>query len=169
MPDPIGPDDTTPGRDIAFALFPCVQRPCYVRGVPSLQTLVEIQPAGAYFGAQLAPQYLERDAAMDFDRMRSAAAHDELNLVIWSGWRDHEHQARLWQEWEQGKRRLRPARPGHSLHESGKAADILRSHDAPDRDGTEIGPTDRWLAAHAHLFGFHRTVPMEKWHFEHRR
>jgi LAS superfamily LD-carboxypeptidase LdcB len=137
-------------------LYPVVEHTIYVFGVPSRAQLVEIQPG----------QYLARDAAMAFAKMHHAAAADGIVLKIRSGWRSHEHQARLRGEWERGERKLRPMRPGWSLHESGKAADILRSHDDPDAGGPLVGPTDKWLKTNARRFGFCRTVPAELWHWE---
>lgn len=129
---------------------------CYVRGVPEKRELWEVQPR----------KWLAKEAATAFARMYVAAQIDGIDLAINSAFRFMNHQQRLWDEYHAGKRRLRPARPGYSKHQSGLAADILRSHDDPDGAGPEIGPTDEWLKSNAHLYGFRRTVPAEPWHWE---
>ena len=47
--------------------------------------------------------------------------------------------------------------PGHSNHQSGHALDL----------NTSAGGVYSWLANHGHAHGFRRTVPSEKWHWEH--
>lgn len=131
---------------------------CYVAGVPTRKDLSEIRPG----------HWLDRDAAHAFDRMSAAARENGIDLVIVSAWRSMPHQQRLYAEWEQGRRKLRPARPGWSLHQSGMAVDILRSHDDPDQGGPAVGTTDKWLEEHAREHGFYRTVPAELWHWEYK-
>lgn len=143
----------------------------YVRGVPARGTLVEVQPLQVIdlFGARAWPaQYLEVGAAVCFAKMRDAAAADGVHLWIRSAYRSHSQQQLFYRQWEQGKRRLRPATPGWSLHESGKAVDIQRSHDDPDGGGPQRGRTDEWLEQNARRFSFYRTVPAELWHWEHK-
>ena len=87
--------------------------------------------------------------------MRQAAAADGIELTIRSGFRTHEQQARLYRAWRAGEGN-RAARPGRSLHQSGRAIDLAV------RD-----PVVRaWLETHARRFGFHRTVKSEPWHWE---
>jgi LAS superfamily LD-carboxypeptidase LdcB len=47
--------------------------------------------------------------------------------------------------------------PGYSNHQSGHALDL----------NTAAGGVYSWLANHGHAYGFRRTVPSEKWHWEH--
>jgi LAS superfamily LD-carboxypeptidase LdcB len=128
----------------------------YVAGVPRKFEATEVAPG----------QYLAVDAAEAWAELVAAAARDGITLRINSGWRSHDHQTRLYQQWADGRRRHRPARPGYSAHQSGVAADIQRSHDDPDGGGPERGATDLWLEAHAHEYGWRRTVPGEPWHWE---
>lgn len=131
---------------------------CYVAGVPTRKNLSEVRP----------DKWLDREAAFAFSRMAQAALKVGIDLVLVSAWRSMPHQQRLYAEWEQGKRKFRPARPGWSLHQSGMAVDILRSHDDPDGGGPLVGATDKWLEEHAAEFGFYRTVPGEPWHYEYK-
>jgi LAS superfamily LD-carboxypeptidase LdcB len=157
-------------EDKWFELLPTVRRTVFISGVPATARLVEIQPAGviAELGRHHPAQYLESVAGRVWVLMRRAAELDGINLIAYSAFRRHSHQQRLWDEWQAGKRRLRPSRPGWSLHESARAVDVLRSHDDPDAGGPLVGTTDEWLAEHAHEFGFFRTVPQELWHYEHK-
>ena len=169
--------------DTWLELMPADHRLCYERGVASSRELLEAQPARFIgpLGRVWAAQYLERKTAVAFAKMRRAASRAGIELWIYSGWRSHQEQERLYREWErwhkwamggrsgpepQPARRLRPASPGWSLHESGMAADLLRSHDDPDGGGPMLGITDTWLAEHAREFGFARTVAAELWHWQ---
>jgi hypothetical protein len=47
--------------------------------------------------------------------------------------------------------------PGYSNHQSGHALDL----------NTSAGGVYSYLVNHGHAYGFRRTVPSEKWHWEH--
>lgn len=100
--------------------------------------------------------WLAKATARDFRAMQEAAARAGIVLSIRSGFRDHETQTWLYQAWRAGFGN-RAARPGYSLHQSGKALD-LRVYDPETR---------AWLTRHARRYGFKRTVSDEPWHFEH--
>lgn len=53
------------------------------------------------------------------------------------------------------------ARPGNSLHEVGLAIDFTHNGSII---GSRNSPAFRWLAEHAHLYGFHN-LPSEPWHW----
>lgn len=130
----------------------------YVSGVPSQIEVEPIDPGESV--------YLEHRAAVAFRAMREAANAVGIVLRANSGWRSFEHQERLYKQWEEGRRKLRPCRPGWSKHHSGRAVDINRSHDTdPDGPGPELAPTDAWLLACAANFHFYKTTS-EPWHFE---
>ena len=58
--------------------------------------------------------------------------------------------------YKQGKGNL-AAPPGYSNHQSGKALDL----------NTSAKGVYTWLSKHGATYGFRRTVPSEKWHWEH--
>jgi LAS superfamily LD-carboxypeptidase LdcB len=113
---------------------------------------------------------LEAVAAQAFERMQHAANHDGVTFVVNSAFREHEHQERLYRDyqrklsvWAVKKEMPKPAPvapPGFSLHETGQAVDIESA------GGTNAAY--RWLTEHAAEYGFKRTVPSEAWHWEYR-
>jgi D-alanyl-D-alanine dipeptidase len=117
----------------------------YVRGRPRTIEVVPVDDV-----------WLAKATARDFRAMQAAAAKVGIELSIRSGFRDHERQIWLYQAWRAGYGN-RAARPGYSLHQSGRALD-LRVRDPETR---------AWLKKHARRFGFQRTVSDEPWHFEH--
>jgi zinc D-Ala-D-Ala carboxypeptidase len=117
----------------------------YVRGRPRTIEIVPVDDV-----------WLAASTAHDFLAMQEAAAQAGIMLSIRSGFRDHETQTWLYEAWRAGFGN-RAARPGFSLHQSGRALDI-RVYDPQTRT---------WLTKHARRFGFRRTVADEPWHFEH--
>lgn len=116
----------------------------YVHGRPRVIDVVPVDGA-----------WLAAPTARDFLAMQSAAAKAGVEVSIRSGFRDHETQLRLYRAWRAGWGN-RAARPGYSLHQSGRALD-LRVRD----------PQTRALARNARRFGFRRSVADEPWHYEH--
>jgi hypothetical protein len=87
------------------------------------------------------------------------ATGDWLDVV--SGYRDPEHQRRLFEASDRSGHMV--ARPGHSFHEKGLAADLgeggaLARH--KDR------PALKWLHEHAEEFGLQFPMDWEPWHIE---
>jgi LAS superfamily LD-carboxypeptidase LdcB len=99
--------------------------------------------------------------ALAYVRMAHAAGQDGVFLELTSGWRSYEEQAALYAEHVAGTRTTATAAPGHSNHQSGRALDIAT-------ESSKSSTSYKWLAAHAHAFGFVRTVPSETWHWEYR-
>jgi hypothetical protein len=97
---------------------------------------------------------LEVHAATAFRTMANAARKAGVDLAIRSGYRTHAKQKKLYKKYRAGAGNL-AARPGFSVHESGRALDIVLTD-----------KTYAWLVAHANEFGFHRTVAGERWHWE---
>jgi hypothetical protein len=97
------------------------------------------------------------DTAAAFRRMREAASRDGVTLRIVSGFRTYEEQEELYRLYRAGRGNL-AARPGHSNHQDGRALDL----------NTSDGGVYRWLTNNARRFGFKRTVPSERWHWEYR-
>lgn len=94
--------------------------------------------------------------ARAFLQMAAAARLDGVELQVSSGFRTHEEQAELFQLYRMGRGPL-ASRPGTSNHESGHALDIE----------TRSPLVWQWLKRNAWRYGFLRTVPSERWHFEH--
>ncbi len=98
---------------------------------------------------------VEVRTAKAFRVMAKAARKKGIELRIRSGFRSFAKQARLYKQYRRGAGNL-AAPPGFSHHESGRALDLnVSNHRAYD-----------WLQAHAAIYGFHRTVPGEAWHWE---
>lgn len=94
-------------------------------------------------------------AAQAFFRMAEAARRAGIELQVSSGFRSHEEQAVLFDLYRRGRGPL-ASRPGHSNHQSGHALDLE----------TRSLKVRKWLRRYAEDFGFLRTVPSERWHFE---
>jgi hypothetical protein len=94
------------------------------------------------------------DVAQAFDRMERAAAADGIPLIVNSGFRSDEEQARLFAA-HPDPRWVAP--PGKSLHRLGTELDL--------------GPTAAygWLARNAGRFGFLQRYSWEPWHYGYTR
>jgi hypothetical protein len=118
-------------------------------------------PDGTSVFADDVPGVTNLDPAL-LDALRRAAAdaaHDGVELVVESGWRAPEYQARLLHEAvtehgsvEEAARWV--ASPSTSAHVSGDAVDL--------------GPTaaTTWLSVHGAAYGLCRVYANETWHFE---
>jgi len=95
--------------------------------------------------------------ACAFDRMRNAAKAAGVTLTINSGFRTYARQQYFWHcyQTKSCNNGNIAAYPGTSNHGIGLALDINI-------------PNYAWMKAHAHSFGFVRTVRSETWHWEHR-
>lgn len=120
----------------------------YRASQPFVMAVVDLAPEGKV--------QAEVQTASAFLRMRDAARRDGVDLAVVSGYRTNEQQEDLFRLYRRGRGPL-AARPGTSNHQSGHALDL---------DMTLTGAT-RWLKRHARGFGFKRTVPSERWHWEH--
>ncbi len=104
-------------------------------------------------------RYVEVNTARAYLRMRKAARKAGVYMHIVSGFRSMAQQRYLYHCY---KTRAcnggnLAAVPGYSNHQSGHALDL----------NTAAGGVYGWLAKHGHAYGFRRTVPSEKWHWEH--
>ena len=93
--------------------------------------------------------------ALAFWRMAEAARKAHIELQVTSGFRSHSEQVALFNLYQRGRGPL-ASRPGRSNHQSGHALDLE----------TRSPAVRKWLARHAGDFGFLRTVPSERWHWE---
>jgi hypothetical protein len=119
--------------------------------------LPEFADGGGYNGplAYRQGKPMRPDVALAFDRMEAAARREAgLQLLITSGYRSDEEQARLWAANPDPKW---VAPPGTSLHRYGTELDL--------------GPPSAygWLAANSERFGFIRRYSWEPWHFGYAR
>ena len=99
---------------------------------------------------------VERRTAAVFLNMRAAAAKAGVHIHVVSGFRTMAQQRRLYWLYKHGQGNL-AAPPGYSNHQSGHALDL----------NTASPGVYSWLANHGHAYSFKRTVPSEKWHWEH--
>jgi len=104
-----------------------------------------------------------------------AADSDKINLTVGSGLRTFEEQLALRRKHvidkskyndrnyllkaDNGLFKPRTARPGTSNHESGIAIDF---------NVTGLPEVYKWLVGNAFAYGWVRTVPSERWHWEYR-
>ncbi len=119
----------------------------YVSGTPKTITLVDADARPA-----------ELSTANAYAAMQGAAAQSGVKLRVISGFRTMSQQQYFYTCYTQcscNNCNL-AAVPGYSNHQSGKALDLNTS---------EAGVL-AWLNAHAHKYGFKRTVPSEPWHWE---
>lgn len=89
-------------------------------------------------------------------RMRAAAQRAGVSIRVVSGFRTMAEQRHLYALYKAGRGNL-AAPPGYSNHQSGHALDL----------NTSASGVYSWLSRHGSAYGFRRTVPSEKWHWEH--
>ena len=96
-----------------------------------------------------------------FSKMQKAALKDGMDLQVCSGYRSYSYQAQLYNGYvaRDGKAAADTysARPGHSEHQTGLAADINFAG-----DWFNTTPEAKWLAAHCHEYGFIIRYPYGK-------
>lgn len=104
--------------------------------------------------------YLRREAAYSMDRMIAAAASQGITLRVVSGYRDYNHQMRLYTNAvaRGGENQKNVARPGRSEHQLGTTADVTNDDaHALSRSFADTA-AGHWLAANAASFGWKMTV-----------
>jgi zinc D-Ala-D-Ala carboxypeptidase len=99
----------------------------------------------------------------DLAALRAAAAANGTPIAVISGYRSYDYQKDLFdsraaQEGEAAAA-LSTARPGHSEHQLGTAVDILEPGVGELTAAFATTPAGRWIAAHAHEFGFVISYP----------
>jgi LAS superfamily LD-carboxypeptidase LdcB len=92
------------------------------------------------------------EIAIYLDSMFKHAASDGVILQLNSGFRTMQYQTNL------VKKHELVSKPGTSLHQRGYAIDL----------NTGGAKEYEWLVRNAYRFGFIRTVPSERWHWEYR-
>lgn len=120
---------------------------------------------------------VEKFTGFDFLLMHRAAMKDGIRLLISSGFRTYETQARLYAErvntdgslTPAGKRLGVAAKPGYSNHQSGIALDLRVNMTVAQRKAEQFSPEFLWLRENAAKFGFdNEEVPAEPWHWRHK-
>jgi LAS superfamily LD-carboxypeptidase LdcB len=104
-------------------------------------------------------KYVEVNTARAFLRMRKAARAAGVRIHINSGFRSMAQQRYLYHCYKTKKCNggHLAAPPGYSNHQSGHALDL----------NTSASHVYSWLSNHGRAYGFRRTVPSERWHWEH--
>jgi D-alanyl-D-alanine carboxypeptidase len=102
----------------------------------------------------------------DLRAMREAAAANGTPIGLIATFRTYEQQADLYARREQQLgaevARTRAARAGHSEHQLGTAIDVGDEGDIDVTQAWGETPTARWVAEHAHEYGFVLTLPANK-------
>jgi LAS superfamily LD-carboxypeptidase LdcB len=127
--------------------------------------------------------WLEPSTALRFRLMHEAAKSDGVDLIPTQGFRSNDEQTAIWKS-RQCTCARKPgdkhsaacvvaikgpaARPGYSLHQSGRAVDIRTGLSVSDFAKGKRSKVYSWLEKNAARFGFARTVPSEPWHWEDR-
>lgn len=120
----------------------------YHDGSPLVLAVVDLSPDGSVRA--------EVKTALAFLKMADAAKKEGVQLSVVSGYRTQQQQNQLYRLYRKRRGHL-ASRPGYSKHQSGRALDLDMS--LPGVKG--------WMNNHAHEYGFRRTVPSERWHWEH--
>jgi zinc D-Ala-D-Ala carboxypeptidase len=142
---------------------------------PNLQAV-----PSAWDARDVAGQQLRADVITALQPMVGAAKSARVDLRIKSAFRSYNEQVRTFNYWVgllgEAQARRESAEPGHSEHQLGATVDF-----ADPANGWELlesfaeSPSGRWLADHAHEFGFALSYPRngeaitgyiyEPWHF----
>lgn len=123
-------------------------------------------------------QRLTRDTAARWTEMRNAAAADGITLLIVSGYRSVDYQARLIRKKINAGQEVSEilavnAAPGHSEHHTGRAIDIATPGSRPLTEEFETSAAFGWLCDNAEMYGFSLSYPRdnaagfvyEPWHW----
>lgn len=103
--------------------------------------------------------HLRSDAVKALETMFAAAKADNINLMLESGYRSYGEQVSVYGGYVktdgQAKADTYSARPGHSEHQTGLAADIEPTSRQCEVDQCfESTPEGKWLAANSYKYGF---------------
>ncbi len=174
---PDGPDDVaSPAEDSAPFLDPDAAFGQLVEGTAAEQVQLEPEDLAAVKSCHRATAYrrgrasticitqvdgkwVEVNTATKFLAMRTAARRAGVSIKVLSGFRTMAQQRYLYGCYKTKKcnNGNLAAPPGYSNHQSGTALDL---------NTTAGRGVYTWLANHARAYGFRRTVPSEKWHWE---
>jgi len=126
----------------------------WIRGVKQPGYIYEFVIFHGPYGAKR----VAKPVAVYVKSMIAAAKADKVTLRVTSGFRTYAKQAELYKKFLI-KKQPPTAKAGRSKHQSGIAVDF-NVH--MDKGAYE------WMVKNAYRFGFVRTVPRERWHWEYR-
>jgi D-alanyl-D-alanine carboxypeptidase len=103
--------------------------------------------------------HVRADTAAAIEKMFAAAKSDGIDLKLESGYRSYAEQTSVYSGYVSASGQAQAdtfsARPGHSEHQTGLAADIEPIDRTCEVEQCfENTPAGKWLAANAHKFGF---------------
>ncbi|MDX1507492.1 MAG: D-alanyl-D-alanine carboxypeptidase family protein [Woeseiaceae bacterium] len=145
-------------------------------GPPRYDEALELVEVGPNLVGRM--QSLTPDTAAAWQAMVAAAAGDGVTLLIVSGFRSVDYQARLIRKKINAGQTIEEilavnAAPGYSEHHSGNAVDIATPGSRPLTEEFEDTEAFRWLLKNAETYGFSMTYPRhnpwgfiyEPWHW----
>ncbi len=146
------------------------------RTKPVFQEATELLEVGPNLVGRM--QRLTPATAGAWAAMQEAAADDGVTLLIVSGFRSIDYQARLIRKKINAGQSVSEilsvnAAPGHSEHHTGRAIDIASPGSRPLTEEFEDSDAFRWLQANAATYGFSMSYPRdnpagfvyEPWHW----
>jgi zinc D-Ala-D-Ala carboxypeptidase len=115
-----------------------------------------------YVKLQLSPKsermHVRQIIAGPLQDLFAAAVKDGFHLILLSGYRSEAYQEKIYARYEKKLRRasIASAKPGYSEHQTGLAVDLNRDKDLKCLAMPCFAnmPEAKWLADHAHEFGF---------------
>ena len=111
----------------------------------------------AYELVEVNKRNMLKEVAVYAVAMIEAAEQDDIKLKVVSGFRTMEEQHALYNQ-SKSSNSMIVAKPGYCNHQTGIALDF----NINDKQGRVY----EWLVKNAYRFGFIRTVPAERWHWE---
>lgn len=132
--------------------------------MPQFAEAIELDEVGPNLVGRM--QRLTPAAARQWRAIVTAAAADDVALLIVSGFRSIDYQAALIRNKIGAGQRIEEilavnAAPGFSEHHSGRAVDIATPGSRPLTEEFEDSDAFRWLQDEAEKFGFSLTYPRE--------
>ena len=138
-------------------------------GPPAYEEATDLVDIGPNLVGRM--QRLTPAAAERWNSMVSAATADSIMLLIVSGFRSVDYQARLIRKKINAGQAIEEilkvnAAPGHSEHHTGLAVDIATPGSRPLTEDFERTDAFQWLGKNAERFGFSMTYPRDNpWGF----
>jgi len=143
---------------------------------PAFEEAAELVEVGPNIVGRM--QHLAPQAAASWAAMQAAAAADGITLLLVSGFRSIDYQARLFRKKINTGQSVSEiltvnAAPGFSEHHTGRAVDIATPGSRPLTEEFEDSGAFRWLIENASRFGFSMSYPRnndaglayEPWHW----